>query len=138
MGAMKQNKKSKTVLIIIGVILVVILAGMITGIIALTRSDSQSIEKVRDIFIIILAFESLLIGGALIILIIQLALLSNLIQNEISPILSSTKETVQTVKGTSRFISEKAVAPIVSVAGLLAGGKKLLEIVGFIRNKKKE
>ncbi len=138
METKKQEQKNKTTLIIVIAIMLLIIVGMIVGIVALSSSTAQNIEKVRDIFIIVLAFESLLIGSALIILIIQLALLSNLIQNEIAPILSSTKETVQTVKGTSKFISDKAVSPILSVAGLVAGGKKFFELVGFIRNKKKE
>lgn len=138
METSKLDQKKKTIFIIIAVIVLVILTGMVFGVIALSRSGAENIETVRDIFIIILAFESLLIGGALIILIIQLALLSNLIQNELTPILTSTKETVKTVKGTSKFISEKAIAPIVSAAGILAGGKKLFELVGFIREKKKE
>lgn len=138
METTKQDQKKKTILIVIVVVVLLILAGIVTGIIALSQSDPQDIEKVRDIFIIILAFESLVIGGALIILIVQLAMLSNLIQNEITPILSSTKETVNTVKSTSKFISEKAITPIVSIAGLLAGGRKLFELVGFIREKKKE
>jgi amino acid permease len=138
METSKQDQKKKTIFIVIAVIMLLILAGMVFGIIALSRSGAENIETVRDIFIIVLAFESLLIGAALIILIIQLALLSNLIQNELSSILLSTKETVKTVKGTSKFISEKAIAPIVSAAGILAGGKKLFELVGFIREKKKE
>jgi ABC-type dipeptide/oligopeptide/nickel transport system permease component len=138
METSKQDQKKKTIFIVIAVIMLLILAGMVFGIIALSRSGAENIETVRDIFIIVLAFESLLIGAALIILIIQLALLSNLIQNELAPILSSTKETVKTVKGTSKFISEKAIAPIVSAAGIVAGGKKLFELVGFIREKKKE
>jgi len=134
----KHDKSKKTIFIIVAVTLLLILAATAIGIVLLSRSGSENIEKVRDIFIIVLAFESLLIGGALIILIIQLALLSNLIQNELTPILTSTKETVKTVKGTSKFISEKAIAPIVSVAGIIAGGRKLFELVGFIRDKKKE
>ena len=82
--------------------------------------------------------ETFLIGAALIILIIQLALLSNLLQNEIRPILSSTKETIRTVKGTSQFLSDRAVGPIISIGGLLAGGRKLLKIIGFIRNDTKK
>lgn len=134
----KPNKKNKTALIVAAIATIVILAGIVAGIVALAKSDAQITSQVRDIFIIVLAFESLLIGATLIILIIQLAFLSNLLQNEIRPILASTKETVQTVKGTSKFLSEKAVNPIVSVVGLLAGGKKFFELVGFIKNKKKE
>jgi len=138
METQKREQKKKTIYIVIAMVMLFILAGMVAGIIALSRAESVSVEKVRDIFIIILAFESLLIGGALIILIIQLALLSNMIQNEVTPILASTKETVKTVKGTSKFISDKAVTPIVSAAGIIAGGRKLFELIGFIREKKKE
>jgi hypothetical protein len=138
METVEQGSKKKTAFIVIALVMLFVLVGTVAGIILLSRTEAQQIEKVRDIFIIVLAFESLLIGAALTILIIQLALLSNLIQHEIAPILSSTRETVQTVRGTSKFISDKAVAPIVSIAGVFAGGRRLFELIGFIRNKKKE
>ena len=129
----KNSQSQKTTLIIIAVITILFLTGMTIGVIYLAKSNVQVTSQIRDIFIIILVLESFLIGAALIILIIQLALLSNLLQNEIRPILYSTKVTIRTVKGTSQFISERAVKPIVSIGGLLAGGRKLFEIVGFIR-----
>ena len=129
----KKSQSQKTVLIIIAVITILFLIGITIGVVYLARSGAQITSQVRDIFIIILVLESFLIGAALIILIIQLALLSNLLQNEIRPILTSTKETIRTVKGTSQFISERAVRPIVSIGGILAGGRKLFEIIGFIK-----
>jgi len=129
----KNPQSQKTTLIIIAVITILFLIGITIGVVYLANSDAQITGQVRDIFIIILVMESFLIGAALIILIIQLALLSNLLQNEIRPILSSTKETIRTMKGTSQFISERAVMPIVTIGGLLAGGRKLFEIIGFIR-----
>ncbi|MDO9546170.1 MAG: hypothetical protein Q7J07_05415 [Pelolinea sp.] len=134
----KENRAAsqKNTFIIIAILAVLFLVGVVIGIILLSRSDTQVTGQVRDIFIIVLAMESFLIGAALIILVIQLALLSNLIQNEIKPILFSTKETIRMVKGTSQFISDKAVKPIVSIGGLFAGGRKLFEIIGFIRKEK--
>ena len=134
----KSSGSQKKTLTIISAVALLFLIGMAIGIVFLARSNAEITSQVRDIFIIVLAMESFLIGAALIILIIQLAVLSNLIQNEIQPILTSTKETIRTVKGTSRFISEKAVRPIVSIGGLFAGGRKLLEIIGFIRNKEEK
>ena len=128
----------KPVLIIAVVISVLFLIGITVGVIFLAKSDAQITSQVRDIFIIILVIESFLIGAALIILIIQLALLSSLLQNGIKPILSSSEETIRTVKGTSQFISERVVKPVVSIGGLLAGGRKLFEIFGFIRNNNKK
>lgn len=129
----EENKNSN--MIIFTVIMVVLLIALITGIVLLSKSKPETTGQVRDIFIIILAFESLLIGAALIILILQIAVLTNLIQNEVKPIIASTKETVSTLKGTSTFISKRAVMPIISVSSYLAGAKKLLELIGFIRKK---
>jgi len=135
MQANTSGNRQKTAVIFISVIAVLFLAAMVTGVIFLTRSDADTTSRVRDIFIIVLALESLLIGAALIILVIQLAVLTNLIQNEVKPILASTKETVSTLKGTSQFISRRAVAPVISISSFLAGFRKLFEIIGFIRKK---
>jgi amino acid permease len=129
----KSSHSQKTTFIIIAVIALLFLIGLTIGVVYLAKSDAQVTSQVRDIFIIILVMESFLIGAALVILIIQLALLSNLLQNEIRPILSSTKETIRTVKGTSQFISDRAIRPIVSIGSILAGGRKLFEIIWFIR-----
>lgn len=135
---MQENgtpRQQKTAIILISVIAVLFLAAVITGIVFLSRSDVETTSRVRDIFIIVLALESLLIGAALIILVIQLAVLTNLVQNEVRPILASTKETISTLRGTSQFISRRAVMPIISVSSTMAGFRKLFEIIGFIRKK---
>lgn len=131
-STMANQKKTGTIIAVIA--LLVILTGVVLGIIALAQPNTDT-GKVRDIFIIVLAVESLLLGVALVILVVQLAVLTNLVQNEVKPILESTKEAVSTVKGTSKFISDKAVAPIISVSSFFAGSRKLLEIIGFIRRK---
>jgi hypothetical protein len=135
---MQENglpRNQKTAIILFSIIMVVFLAAVITGIVFLSRSDVETTGRIRDIFIIVLALESLLIGAALIILVIQLAVLTNLVQNEVRPILASTKETVKTLRGTSEFISKRAVAPIISVSSTMVGFRKLFEIIGFIRRK---
>jgi len=135
---MQENgipRQQKTAIILISIIAVLFLAAIITGIVLLSRSDVETTSRVRDIFIIVLALESLLIGAALIILVIQLAVLTNLVQNEVRPILASTKETISTLRGTSQFISKRAVMPIISVSSTMAGFRKLFEIIGFFRKK---
>lgn len=135
---MQENgipRPQKTAIILASVIAVLFLAAVITGVVFLSRSDAETTGRVRDIFIIVLALESLLIGAALIILVIQLAVLTNLVQNEVRPILASTKDAVSTLRGTSQFISRRAVAPIISVSSSLAGFRKLFEIIGFIKRK---
>ena len=135
---MQENgmpRQQKTAIILISVIVVLFLAAVITGLFFLSHSDAETTGRVRDIFIIVLALESLLIGAASVILVIQLAVLTNLVQNEVRPILASAKETVSTLRSTSQFISKRAIAPIISVSSSLAGFRKMFEIIGFIKRK---
>ncbi len=112
--------------------IVILLAGIVVAIIFLVRSPSTT-ANVRDIFIIFMAFESLLIGAALVVLIIQLASLINLLQNEVKPILKSTSETVNTLRGTTEFLSENLVEPVIKLNSYLAGLKKFFDLFNIIR-----
>jgi hypothetical protein len=127
----KDGLKSKMIWVILAGL--VILGALIIGVVLLARSDAITTSHIRDIFIIVLALESLIIGAALVILVIQLALLINLLQNEIKPILETTRKTVNTLKGTSTFLSEHAVRPVMQLSSLAAGFRKLVEIIGIIK-----
>jgi hypothetical protein len=116
--------------IIAGVI--ILLAGIVVAVIFLAKSPAAA-ANVRDIFIIFMALESLLIGAALVVLIIQIASLINLLQNEVKPILKSTSETVNTLRGTTEFLSENLVEPVIKLNSYLAGLKKFFDLFGIIR-----
>jgi hypothetical protein len=111
------------------VALVVVLALFITGLVLLIRSDVETTSHWRDIFIIVMALESLIIGLALIVLIVQLATLINLLQNEIKPIIHSTNETVNTLKGTAAFLSENLTGPVVEMNAYMAAVKKFFDLI---------
>jgi hypothetical protein len=127
----QSRVKSKMAWVVIAGL--IILGALITGIVFLARSDSLTTSHIRDIFIIVLALESLIIGAALVILVVQLALLINLLQNEIKPILETTRRTVNTLKGTTAFLSEHAVKPVINLGSMAAGLKRLVEIFGIIK-----
>lgn len=93
--------------------------------------------RVRDLFIIYMGFQSLVIGLVLIILMIQLARLINLLQNEIKPILDSTNDTVNHLRGTTLFLSEHMVGPVIKLNEYLAGISEALGVFGLLRRKKK-
>ncbi|MEK7325379.1 MAG: hypothetical protein AAB217_09020, partial [Chloroflexota bacterium] len=73
------------------------------------------------------------IGFALVILMIQLARLTNLLQHEIKPILESTNETVNTVRGTAIFVSENIVDPVMKLNGYVAALSKFFELINLAR-----
>jgi len=130
-----QSQRTTIIGIIIG--LVVLLGILITGVVLLLlpSTDITVVGRIRDIFIILMALESLLIGLVLVILIIQIARLINLLQNEIKPILDSTNETVSTLRGTTAFLSTNLVEPVIKLNESLAGLQKFMEILGIGRKR---
>jgi hypothetical protein len=115
--------------IVVGVIagLILLLAAIAAAIFGLTRNEAIT-ANIRDIFIIFMAFESLIIGAALVILVIQVASLINLIQNEVKPILQATTDTVNTLRGTTEFLSENLVEPVIKLNSYLAGLRKFFDL----------
>lgn len=79
----------------------------------------MSLATVRDLAIVLLAAESLLIGLVLILLVWQVASLSRMLRQEIKPILDSVRETMGSVRGTTTLISETVVAPLARTAGVV-------------------
>jgi hypothetical protein len=128
-----QEQNTKRIIAVVIVIAVIILAGLIFAIWYLMQSTTPT-DRIRDVFIIVVALESLVIGVALIILIIQLASLINLLQNEVRPILTATSETVNNLRGTAEFLGESVVEPVIKLNGYLAGMNRLIELMG-IRKK---
>ena len=124
--------------LVIGLVIavVVIVALIILAIYALTLPTTDT-ARVRDIFIIFMALESLLLGIAIIILIIQIARLTNLLQNEVKPILESTNETVSTLRGTTAFLSDNLTEPVIKLNEYLAAMTKLMALIGLARRRDK-
>ena len=128
----EKNDQRKIAAIAI-VFVLLILGGVIAAVFGLLNENTPT-ERIRDIFIIFMAFESLVIGVALVILILQIASLMNLLQNEIKPILDATNETVHTLRGTTTFISENIAEPVIKLNANLAGLQRVLEIFGIKKN----
>ena len=111
------------------ILAVILLVGLIAGgVFLLASAPEGTTAKVRDIFIIFMALESLVLGVGLIVLILQLATLINLLQNEIKPILDSTSETVNHLRGTTQFLSNNLVEPVLKMNEYLAGLKKAFDL----------
>ena len=130
LAAQKQQRAIMT-WSVVGI--VAILALLVTAIYFLLRpqTDAETVGKIRDVFIIVMALESLLIGAALIVLMVQVASLINLLQNEVRPILQSTTETVNNLRGTAEFLGENVIQPVIKLNGYLAGLQRVIELMGL-------
>lgn len=107
--------------------LVLLLAAAVAAAVLLV-SNPQQTETLRDVFIIFMSLEFLVIGLAMIVLIIQLARLTALLQNEVQPILESTNETVKTLRGTTSFLSKNLVEPVVRANSSVAALRKAIDV----------
>lgn len=129
----EQEKQMKRTMIAVVAGAVILLALLGVAIYFLLQPATPT-DKIRDIFIIVVALESLVIGVALIVLVVQLASLINLLQNEVKPILKATTDTVNNLRGTAEFLGENVVEPVIKLNGYLAGLYRMLELMG-IRKK---
>jgi hypothetical protein len=127
-GDTTDAQKSRTVAILIGVGIVILIL-LIVAAVLLIRSDNDTTGRVRDVFIIFMALESLVIGVAMVVLIVQLATLINLLQNELKPIIESTNETVNTLRGTASFLSDNVAEPVIKLNSYLAGLKQFFDLM---------
>lgn len=134
----QQLRKQRLTIAGIIILIVIFLGLLVTGIVFLVSPGLTSIDTVsrlRDIFIILMALESLLIGLALTILIIQIARLTNLLENEIKPILDSTNETISNLRGTTRFLSDNLVEPVIKLNEILAVFQRVTDLLKLTRKR---
>ena len=134
LAAQRESERHQRVIliwVIVGVVTLLVLIG--AGIYLLLRPETsgETVGKIRDVFLIVMALESLLIGFAVVVLMIQVASLINLLQNEVRPILKATNETVNTLRGTAEFLGENVVQPVIKLNGYLAGLQRVLELMGI-------
>ncbi len=79
------------------------------------------IETVRDLSIILLALEVFIVNIILVLLLWQIRNMIIVLREESRPVLRSTAETTETVKNTSRFLSNHVARPVIRAASFMAG-----------------
>jgi len=131
LAARAEAEGQQRTMVTVAIIAVVALVALIVlGVIYLMQPATPT-DRIRDVFLIFVALESLVIGVALVVLILQMASLINLLQNEVRPILRATNETVNNLRGTAEFLGENVVEPVIKLNGYLAGLQRVLELMGL-------
>jgi hypothetical protein len=131
----QKSNRGLVIGIVVGALVLLVLIGL--GAWALVNNPPLA-ATLRDIFIIALALESVIIGLVLLLLVLQITRLINLLQDEIKPILESTNQTVSTLRGTTTFMSEKVVEPVVKLSSYVAGTRRAVEILTGIRQPRRD
>lgn len=131
------NKGSRGLVLGLVLLVALLIVGLVFTVRALINRPDQT-ETLRDIVIIFLAFEMFVIGLVLILLMIQVARLTTMLQNEIKPILDSTNETISTLRGTSRFLSDKMIKPVIKANSSIAAFRRVVELIIPGRSKTRQ
>lgn len=117
---------------LIGLVLLIFIIGLL-----LSRGDVNTlgpvIQVARDLVIIFLALEGIMIILALAVLIFQIARLINLLQTEVKPALTDTRQTLNSARGTVEFVGDSVSGPIIKASAFFAGVGSLVGNVGGIR-----
>lgn len=127
--------RTRRATVAIGLIAVVLLVVVIGGFVLMIVAGVT--DTVRDIFIIFMAVEMILIGLLALALIAQLISLTRTLRDEITPLIQNMQETVNATRGTTKFVSDKVVRPLISVAGTVAGIRRVFSMIGELRRPRR-
>jgi hypothetical protein len=128
----KRGPNRKVIIAIVGVVVVALI---IVGFVWMIQAQATGV--VRDVFIIFMAIVMLFIGIMLVALVYQVAALTRMLREEIKPLLENAQETVNTARGTTMFVSDHVVKPVIGVAGTVAGVARVISLLGDLRRPRR-
>ena len=128
----QRSSRLRRRLFLFGAVLVLLLVAVGIGLFLLSRNEAMT-STARDIFLILLALEFMVVGVAVIVLAVQIARLTLLLEMEIRPMLENANDTLDTLRGTTLFLSESLVEPVVKLQSSLAAIQRVLEVFGLFR-----
>lgn len=107
----------------------------------------MSLQEWRDVIIIASGSLLILVLLALFIFTVVLGLatrallaaLQTLVKGELTPLADSLRHTLYSVQGTTAFIGETAVTPVIRVYGVVAGARRAAGVLSGVarRNRKR-
>ncbi|MCY3976512.1 MAG: hypothetical protein OXG23_00300 [Chloroflexi bacterium] len=120
---------------VLGILIILILLGAALAA-ALTAAETWAplVQIFRDVLLMILLLESILVIAAFAILLLQAAGFLIMLKTEVKPILDNARETTRLSKATAQFINSNAVDPLIQIKSFLSGLLAFLRELIRIRN----
>lgn len=114
------------------IVVLVMVAGTVLFGVVMFRNPASA-ATLRDIFLIVLGVQSMIIGLLLVALLVTMVYVAlkvydlvHLVQNDLKPILHRADDTVRTVHSRTVFVSDAAVKPIVEVMAYVSAAKSII------------
>ena len=140
---MNESEKKNFQIALIGILVVVIVLLVVMCYLLFNAPGATAI--IRDISVIILALESIVVLLLLGVVIGMLWWLIQTLERKITPILDSTNETVNnvsetvnTVRGTATFVSDTVVSPVIKVVSYASGVKRAVQTLAKWRSMRSD
>ncbi len=105
-----------------------------------------TLADIRDVFIIVYGVIGIVFFFVAVIVTLVLGLtvrglirnVNQLLDESVKPTLGSIRQTANSIRGTTEFVGQTAVAPIIRTYGMFAGARRAISVIsGLNRNKKK-
>ncbi|MEJ7838972.1 MAG: hypothetical protein WKF81_09160 [Thermomicrobiales bacterium] len=128
-----SSLKSKGLIAGIGTLVMFI--AIIVGLFFLGDDDQSALERLRDIAIIFVVLTSIVTVVLLAGITAALVFLSIQIKDKVIPLLEEATGTVKRVRGTTNFLTEEAIKPILNVAGSYSRLRSMSKTVTGKRKK---
>src|SRR5829696_576664 len=110
-------------------ILGLIVVGISFCLYQLGGADQAPLVRLRDIVIIFLGFQLLLVTIILAGIAPGLVFLILVLKDQIIPLLTELTETARRLRGTTEFMTEEALKPIITAAGQIAKVRAMMRTV---------
>jgi hypothetical protein len=96
------------------------------------------LAALRDVAIVLLAIQSLIIGILLALMLLQIRKLVVLLREEIAPLLDSANSTMHKVETTTHFVSDTVVNPLIQLIGYTKGSMEAAKVLLSLRKRKRK
>jgi hypothetical protein len=135
------SKRTRRVTVIVGAIVVVLALAAVIAVGYFMYASYDGVAegsvaptaRIRDIAIVLLAVETLVVMVLLLIIAVLIGIVIVLIYDRMIPVLEQTNrtvttvaDTVYTVRGTAEFVSERAVRPVIEMSSYVSGVLRIL------------
>jgi hypothetical protein len=129
-----MDPRAKKMIVIVSIAVVVIVLALLgAGFFLYSRPEATTF--LREIAVIVLAFETLVVIFFLGVMTVLLIYVILTLEREIKPVLNATSETIYTVRGTTTFVSDTVVSPIIEVASIVGAVKGAAQAIAGLRPK---
>ena len=104
----------------------------------------MSLEEFRDLVIVIWGILGILVLAALLVVTLVVGVaakgligtVQSLIRDDVQPTLRSARQTVDGIRGTTSFVADTAVAPVIRVYGAVSGARRFLSVLSGFKKRR--